>query len=501
VADYKIVEKTTEFLENIIDAVREPLVVLDQDFRVIAVSRPFYEVFHVHPEETLGQVIYDIGNRQWDIPRLKELLETIILRSTAFNDYEVVHDFSTIGKRTMLLNARQIKGSLGKEQIVLLAIEDITDRRRMEEELQRKQRVESLGILAGGIAHDFNNLMAGLMANIEVAELHLKEGRIHEGIERLQKTPSIFARGQALTRRLLTFSKGGTPVRTLTALGPLMEDWVDFAFIGSDSTATLDIDPHLWSCDCDVNQIGQVVNNLLINARQATRQRGSVTVRASNLEKTGFFVVIEINNTGEGIPPDLLGKIFDPYFTTKPEGSGLGLAVAFSIVRQHQGWIDVTSHKGVGTAFAIHLPASLEEFHSLSVEHQDPKLIGTGIAVVMDDNDAIRDAVSELLGTMGFEVLRTKTGLEALTLYGEMERKGSTIAVFLLDNQIPGGIGGLATAQSLRKLGSKAKIIIMSGYFEVVSRTQVEDGFGRLAKPFTKTKLCQLLGRLPGVVE
>ncbi len=217
-----------EFAQSIIDTIREPLIVLDHDLRIVAASRAFYEVFHVKPEETIGQLIFDLGNGQWNIPKLRELLDILLLQATTFNDYEVVHDFSNIGRRTMLLNARQVKRRQGKERMILLAIEDVTDRKRMEAELLKNQRVESLGVLAGGIAHDFNNLMAGLMTNTELARLHLQSGRLEGALERLDKTPPIFFQGRELTRRLLTFSKGGVPVRSPIALGPFFEGVVGF---------------------------------------------------------------------------------------------------------------------------------------------------------------------------------------------------------------------------------------------------------------------------------
>jgi PAS domain S-box-containing protein len=496
-SDFGIIETTKKFLENLIDAVREPLVVLDQYFRVISVSQPFYEVFHTKSEETIGRLIYDVGNRQWDIPRLKELLETILVRSTTFQDYEVVHDFSSIGRRTMLLNARQIKVSSGMDKIILLAIEDITDRKRMEEEIQKNQRAESLGVLAGGIAHDFSNLMAGLMANIEVAIVHLKAGRAENALERLEKTPSIFTRGQALTRRLLTFVKGGAPVRVLTALGPLIEEWVDFAFIGSDIRTGVEIDPDLWTCDCDVNQIGQVVNNLLINARQASADGSCVTVKVTNVLEGNPLISIEIIDQGIGIPPEAVDKIFDPYFTTKPKGAGLGLAVAFSIIRQHNGSIKVRTHTGEGTAFQILLPALPRQTTMTKLARLNEEFVNSGLALVMDDNDALRDAVAELLITMGYEVIQTKSGQETLRLWRELQLKGSKIDVFLLDNQIPGGLGGQATAEKLVGFGCTAQIILMSGYFEPIPcSSRGEGGFWRLAKPFAKNDLVHILGPL-----
>jgi len=484
-----------EFAQSIIDTIREPLVALDQDLRIVAVSRAFYDVFHVNADQTVGQVIFDLGNGQWDIPRLRELLDTILLQATTFNDYEVVHDFSTIGKRTMLLNARQVKRRLGKERIILLAIEDVTERRRMEAELQKNQRVESLGILAGGIAHDFNNLMAGLMANTELARVHLLAGQNADALTRIEKTPAIFARGRSLTRRLLTFSKGGRPTRSTTSLVPLIKEWVDFALMGADVTATLQIDPDLWLCDCDVGQVSQVMNNLLINARQASNEGGVITVHASNRFKLSPFVCIKITNGGPCIPPEIIGRIFDPFFTTKSEGSGLGLAIAFSIIRQHGGWIDVESDQNTGTALSIFLPASSGKAITERVGASGETFTTSGIALLMDDDEDILDAMGEILRGVGFEVYRAGSGSEVLSTYLEIIKKGLKVKVFLLDNQVPGGMGGLATAQKLRELGSMAQVVIMSGHFDGVSSAVVpeDDGLWRIAKPFTKDELVEVL--------
>ena len=488
-------DSAREFAESIIDTIREPLIALDQDLRIIAVSRAFYGVFRTKPEETVGQLIYDLGNRQWDIPKLRELLEAILLQSTTFNDYEVVHDFATIGKRIMLLNARQVKRSLGMARIILLAIEDITDKKAMEAELQKAQRVESLGVLAGGIAHDFNNLMAGLMVNTELAEAYLRAGKTEAALDRMGKTPAIFARGRALTRRLLTFSKGGAPIRFPTALGPLFAEWAEFALMGSEVTAAMNIDPQLWACNCDVGQIGQVMNNLLINARQASREGGVVSIQASNLMKLTPYVKVTITNGGPPIPPEIIGRIFDPFFTTKAEGSGLGLAISFSIVRQHGGWMDVASEDGKGTSLTVVLPALP------TPATQDKAVPSLGayrridIAVVMDDDADLRDAVGAMMAGFGFDVLRAENGTEVLAISDQLRRTGSEIGVFLLDGQVPGDMGGLETAHRLRQGGVKSPIVIMSGHFDTGpdSARAGDDGLWRLAKPFSTEELSQVL--------
>lgn len=488
-------EEARELAQSIIDTIREPLVSLDQDLRVVAVSRAFYDVFHVNADQTIGQVIFDLGNGQWNIPRLRELLDAILLQATTFNNYEVVHEFSSIGRRTMLLNARRVNRSMGREKIILLAIEDITERRYMEAELQKSQRVESLGVLAGGIAHDFNNLMAGLMANNELAKTHLLAGRTAEALARIERIPAIFARGRALTRRLLTFSKGGAPTRSTTALEPLLREWVDFALMGADVTATLDIETNLWLCDCDVGQVSQVINNLLINARQASNEGGVIKVDAYNVLKGGRFVCIKITNGGTRIPPEIIGKIFDPFFTTKSEGSGLGLAIAYSIIRQHEGWIDVQSDEKNGTSLSVFLPATSGVANLDRLSPTTEEFTTSGVALVMDDDPDILEAVGEMMTGVGFEVYRAKTGEELLTTYLEIIKKGLKVKVFLLDSQIPGGMGGVATAKKLRELGSMAQVVLMSGHYYGVSSAFVSeaDGLWRIAKPFTKGELVQVL--------
>jgi len=201
------VEEAREYAENIINTVREPLIVLDQDLRVVSVGRSFYDFFKVKPEETVGQLIYDLGNKQWDIPKLRELLETILLEKTAFDNYEVEHDFATIGRRVMLLNARQIERGMGKERIILLAIEDITETRRLEAQLQQTQKMEAIATLAGGVAHEYNNALMGILGNIELLSMDLAEDeRTDKYFEAMKGSGHRMSR---LTDQLLAYARGG----------------------------------------------------------------------------------------------------------------------------------------------------------------------------------------------------------------------------------------------------------------------------------------------------
>ncbi len=498
-------DRARDFAQSIIDTIREPLIALDGELRIVAVSRAFHEMFQTRPEDTIGQRIYDLGDRQWDIPKLHDLLETLLVQSTTFNDYEVDHDFAHIGRRIMLLNARQVKQSQGKELLILLAIEDITKRKILEMDLQKAQRIESLGVLAGGIAHDFNNLMAGLLSNTELAQLYLSTGDMVAAQDRLAKTPAIFSRGKALTRRLLTFSKGGAPVRTPTTLGPLVAEWVEFALLGAEVTATLELDPELWGCDCDVGQIGQVMNNLLINARQAAPDGSAIHVRAVNSFQMGPQVALSVSNPGPPIPPDVLARVFDPFFTTKEHGSGLGLSIAYSIVNQHGGHIDVVSEDGLGTTVTVLLPALAQAASTSEGDARMEAIHGLGTALVMDDNEELRDVLGVMLTALGYHVLLTSRGEEALEAYGNQLRKGLTVDVCLLDCKVPGGLGGVETARRLRLSKARVPIVLMSGNFdETMSPTgsspagSSPQGVGhpvlwQLAKPFTVDELRRVL--------
>jgi CheY-like chemotaxis protein len=268
---------------------------------------------------------------------------------------------------------------------------------------------------------------------------------------------------------------------------------VEFALLGSDVTPVLEIAPDLWPCDCDQGQVGQVINNLLINARQASTAGGVVSVKASNVDKLGHYVMVTIHDQGPGIPPDILGRIFDPFFTTKPDGSGLGLAIAFSIIRQHGGWIEASSTRAEGTTLSLYLPALPQGTSAPKGDDALAAFHGSGVAVIMDDGADILEAVGEQLVGLGYEVVRSASGQQALNLYSELTTSGRPVEVFLLDNHVREGMGGLATAQRLRGMGNRSQIVLMSGNFDSGTGRVADDGLWRLAKPFTNEELSSVL--------
>lgn len=241
---------------------------------------------------------------------------------------------------------------------------DITDSRKMEQELLKARNLESLGLLAGGIAHDFNNLLTAIMGNISLAQMLVPDdGKPYKLLTQAEKTS---LRAGILTRQLLTFARGGAPIRQVTDLGGLVREWVLTSLAGSRASCSFTIPDGLWPCQVDVGQISQVINNLVINADQAMPEGGTISISAENLLLApdsplpldpGPYLKIDVRDQGEGIPPELISSVFDPYFTTRQDRSGLGLATTYSIMKRHGGLITVESEAGVGTLFSLYLPA------------------------------------------------------------------------------------------------------------------------------------------------
>lgn len=379
---------------------------------------------------------------------------------------------------------------------------DLTEKRKMQDALQRNAKLESLGILAGGIAHDFNNLLGGIYGYIDLARKHCKDDRISNYLENVFNT---IDRSRSLTGQLLTFAKGGTPLRTTSKVSPFLQDTAQFALSGTNVTCDFDIPDDLWSCVFDKAQIGQVIDNLIINACQAMPFGGKILLSARNLvlkneDDTPFsnnrYVKISITDQGVGIPPEMHSRIFDPFFTTKTTGHGLGLSTSYSIVTRHNGYIDFDSEPGKGSAFHVFLPASAGETTS-SAGKQDLSHRGSGTFVVMDDEQVIRDVVSEMLASMGYNPVCMKNGQETLAfVFAEIEAKRK-ISGMIFDLTIPGGMGGQETIAEIRKRDDQIPAFVSSGYAEdPVMSNPLEYGFdASISKPFGANELDILLNQ------
>lgn len=386
-------------------------------------------------------------------------------------------------------------------------LQDITARKQAEESMLRAQKLESIGVLAGGIAHDFNNLLGGLFGYLDMIREHLSEGQVEPALKTAAKAMGVFERAKSLTHQLLTFSKGGAPIRKTLQLGPIVQHSMQFALSGSNVAGECDVAANLWPCDCDENQIAQVVDNLVINAKQAMPMGGKIVATCENVciepardvapERCGNFVRVSVKDQGIGMPQEILPRIFDPFFSTKETGHGLGLATVFSIVQRHGGWIDVESEPGKGSTFRVFIPATAKAAAQASASCA-PKHRGQGSILVMDDEAFMRDVVSDMLGTMGYRVVPANDGREALTLFAQAQKSSTPFVACILDLTIPNGMGGKETAPELRKLKPDAVIVAASGYSEdPVMARPADHGFtDRIVKPFRREDLSALLQRV-----
>jgi len=391
----------------------------------------------------------------------------------------------------------------------VLAFRDITEQRKIEQELLRTQKLESLGVLAGGIAHDFNNLLTAILGNISLAKMHLNKE--DAGYERLIEAEKACIRTRDLTQQLVTFSRGGLPVKKLTSIEELIKDSAIFAVRGSNVRCEFLIQDGLWPVEVDEGQISQVINNLVINAQQAMPGGGTVKVKAENINthtqgtehklplEDGRYLRITIEDNGLGIPEEHLSKVFDPYFTTKQNGSGLGLATTYSIVKNHNGYIEVASKLGVGTKFFIYLPVSdgVPQDQKVVIEEIIP---GSGRILVMDDEEAVRETIGEILEHLGYRVDYACDGGEAVEKYCKAKKAKKPFDAVIMDLTIPAGMSGKEAIQQLLKIDSRVKAIASSGYSDnpVMSEFDKHGFKGVIAKPYNISELSKVLKRVIG---
>ncbi|MBI4689648.1 MAG: PAS domain S-box protein, partial [Nitrospirae bacterium] len=386
-------------------------------------------------------------------------------------------------------------------------VKDITERKKMEEERQKAQRIESLGILAGGIAHDFNNILTAITGNISLAKMYAKPGL--EVFDILTEVEKASLRAKNLTKQLLTFSKGGTPIKKTIQVTKLIKDSAGFALSGSNIRCEFSIPDIVWPVDVDEGQISQVINNLIINAQQAMPGGGIINIIAENIDsasgcpiplKEGKYVKITIQDHGIGIPEEHLHKIFDPYFSTKQEGSGLGLATAYSIIKKHDGYITAESKLGIGTTFYICLPVSEGKIpEAKKMVETFPPGKERGRILVMDDEEIVRIVIGRMLGQCGYEADYAGDGTGAIELYKNAKESGKPFDAVILDLIIPAGVGGKEAIKRLLEIDPDVKAIVSSGYSDdpVMSDFKKYGFRDALAKPY---EIAELRRALHGII-
>ncbi len=377
---------------------------------------------------------------------------------------------------------------------------DVTERKQAEQALWNVQKLESLSLLAGGIAHDFNNLLGGVFGYVDLAR---RETSAKMREECLDGALAAIGRARALTQQLLTFAKGGAPVKSVQSVAPFLRDTVKFALSGSAVSCRFDIQPDLWYAEYDKHQIGQVIDNLVINAHQAMSNGGTIDIAASNIHvaeaehpilKEGKYVRISIRDTGIGIPKEYLARIFDPFFTTKPQGHGLGLATCYSIVSRHGGAISVESEPGEGSAFHVFLPAQ-SGTRDVELRREETSHTGQGIFVVMDDEPLIRDTIGKMLRSFGYTPVLCEDGKSAIDYVLSAVEAKRTIVAMVFDLTVPGKLGGKQAAQEIERLSLRIPMFVASGYADDPVMANPRDyGFtASICKPFVLTELARLL--------
>jgi signal transduction histidine kinase/CHASE1-domain containing sensor protein/ActR/RegA family two-component response regulator len=395
---------------------------------------------------------------------------------------------------------RWIDGRLVRLEIA----SDITERKALEEERQRSHKLEAVGLLAGGIAHDFNNLLTAIINNVYLSMRAIDHSS--DTYKRLEQAEKAIMKASGLTQQLLTFSRGGAPVTRATSITEIMRDSAEFVLRGSNVRCEYEISDDLWPVEVDAGQMSQVFQNLVINADQAMAKGGVIKVSADNTTvdedsdlplEEGKYVKISIQDQGTGIPEEVMDKIFDPYFTTKEMGQGLGLAITFYIIKNHGGHIYAESEPGVGTTFTIYLPASDEET-SKDESDEIAAITGSGKILIMDDEEMIRQSLGDMISSFGYEVELAKDGKEAVECFEKAIKSGKPFDAVILDLTVPGGMGGKEAVWKLREIDPEIAAIVSSGYSnDPVLADFREYGFnGIIAKPYNPEQMRETLHRV-----
>lgn len=490
-----LLNKTSEF-ELIFKALPDLYFVLDKNGIYIDCKFADQNELYAPKEKFIGKAIEEVMP-----PDIAPQFKSAIVKALKTNTLVLLEYPLTVKNEIKFYEARFLP--LSKDEVIAV-IRNITKRKQTDEELLKIEKLNSIGTLAGGVAHDFNNILTIILGNISMLKTYSHcEDKVFKKLVDVEKT--VF-QAKNLTKQLLTFAKGNKPLKKVTYINDLIKETVDLSLSGSNVICNLSISKDLSPVEIDIGQISQVMNNLVINACQAMPNGGTINIIGRNVHltdndilglKAGNYVKISVKDQGHGISEDNLFKIFDPYFTTKRTGSGLGLTSSYSIIQKHHGKIEVKSKLGKGTIFQIFLPAC----HSIPIEIVETKSIiskGSKKILIMDDEPEIRDILGCMLKHLGYIVELSKDGQEAIQLYKEARLSKAPFDVVIMDLTIPGGMGGKETIKHLLEIDPCIKAIVSSGYYSggVIGDYKSHGFKGVINKPYTIEELSNSLSNV-----
>mgnify|MGYP001568751791 FL=1 len=493
--------KSEEEYRTLFESTLDPIIIFDPKGNITQINQAGVNMFgYDSPVELIGKYIIDMFLDKSNVEIYRDQIKKDgYLKNTELElikkDGSIIH---------ALTSTKVVYNDHGEIIRYEGFFKDITERHRMEEDLIKVQKLESIGLFAGGIAHDLNNILTPILGNISLSRIQKDHEKIAERLLEAEKA-TLMARD--LTQQLLTFSKGGAPIRRPTSISDILKDSMSFASRGTNVRSKLSIPDDLWVVDIDEGQISQVITNIILNADQAMPNGGTIEIKAENIFineeknlplKSGEYIRISIKDQGIGISEEFLQRIFEPYWTTKKIGSGLGLATSYSIIKNHDGYIDVESQLRAGTTFYIYLPALSEMVLAKKEEQIYEPIMGKGNILVMDDDDMIRDLATKMLESMGYSMTFARDGGEAFRLYQEAMELGHPYDAVVLDLTVPGAMGGKDAMRLLLRADPYVKAIVSSGYSnDPIMSEYKKYGFKAvIAKPYKVREFSEVLDKV-----
>ena len=490
-----------------LSTITDGVVTTDAQGKITLINKSAQNIIGLAPQDAINKNLKDIFpilDQQTNTPCGDPVQTVLQTQKVFFLPTNTVFIDKNGSEKFIEGEAAPINEAGHKTTGVVVVFRDTSEQHKARQEIIKMQKLEALGILAGGIAHDFNNILTGILNNVSYAKLQAKEQSAI--IDTLLDIEKITLKSKDLTHQLLTFAKGGLPVKETISLPELIRNQTTFSLRGTNYTYTISADKNVWPVDLDVGQFNQVITNIITNAKEAMPEGGKIEITINNLgsnqenknllpEKK--YIRIAIKDFGVGIPERHINKIFDPYFTTKQQGSGLGLAVTYSIIKRHHGDIRAESKPGNGTTFLIYLPVS-ENPNPTEPQKEPTVATGKGKILIMDDEPMILETVQKLLSVLGYSVVCAKNGQEALQSYRTAMSEGKPFLVVIMDLVVPGGMGGKESMAKILEIDPKARGIVSSAYSQdpVMADPQKYGFKAMVAKPYDISAFSQILAKV-----